>query len=372
MNARLGPDGGGGRKILVVGAGLAGLAVVRALRGSGAEIEVVERTETRGPDGAGIFLPANAVRGLRALGTDDAFVASAVRIGQQRVADHRGRVLYEVGTDDLWQGIGPTVATSRSALHGVLLAGIEDVKIRWGTSPVSVITDGASVVVTFDDGSTGRYDLVVGADGVHSTVRHLVFGDAGLRDSGLHAWRLLAPRGDTEPVWSVRLGRGASFLTFPISSELSYYYYDVGTEDADDGLAGLVARFAAPVSELAAAATVAHSGPVEEVSLDSWVRGQVLLVGDAAHASTPSLAQGAAMAFEDALVLADSLGPSTSVAAALQEYERRRRPRVEWVQKQTRLRDRTRGLHPAARDMLLRAIGKRLFYANYQGLHAAH
>ncbi|WP_129785854.1 FAD-dependent monooxygenase [Promicromonospora panici] len=361
---------GGGRKLLVVGAGVAGLAVVRVLRAWGAEIEVVERTATPDVGGAGIFLPANAARGLRALGLEDAVVGSAVRIERQRVADHSGRVLYEVGTGDLWQGIAPTVATHRAALHGALLDGAEDVKIRWSTSPESVVPDGPGVDVTFDDGSTGRYDLVIGADGAHSTVRRLAFGDVGLRASGLHAWRLLAPRGDLEPVWSVRLGRGASFLTFPISPDLAYYYCDVSADDADAGLAGLVARFAAPVSELAAAATVAHSGPIEEVSLDSWSCGNVLLMGDAAHATTPNMAQGAAMAFEDALVLADTLGSAASIPAALRQYEQRRRPRIERVQQQTRRRDRTRGMHPAVRDVLLRTVGKRLFHANYRGLHA--
>ena len=366
------PRPGDGRKILVVGAGVAGLAVARALRRSGAEIEIIERTTTPDAGGAGIFLPANAVRGLRALGLDDTVLASAVGIEAQRVTDHRGRVHYEVATDDLWQGIGPTVATHRATLHGALLAGVEDVTIRWGTSPESVLQDGAGVDVTFDDGATRRYDLVIGADGAHSTVRRLVFGDAGLRASGLHAWRLLGPRRDTPPVWSVRLGRGASFLTIPISPELSYYYGDVSADDADAGLPGLVARFTTPVAELVATATVAHSGPIEEVALDTWTRGHVLLLGDAAHATTPNMAQGAAMAFEDALVLADTLGTADSIPAALREYEQRRRPRVERVQQQTRRRDRTRGMAPATRDVLLRTIGKRLFHANYQSLHAAY
>lgn len=361
-----------GRKILVVGAGVAGLAVVRALRGSGAEIEVVERTTTPDVGGAGIFLPANAVRGLRALGLDDAVLGSAVRIERQRVADHRDHTLYEVATESLWRGIAPTVATRRAALHGALLDGVEDAKIRWGTSPESIVPNGSGVDVTFDDGASGRYDLVVGADGVKSAVRRMVFGGTGLRASGLHAWRLLGPRGDTPPVWSVQLGRGVSFLTFPISPDLAYYYCDVNVEDADGGLAGLVARFADPVAELAADTTVAHTGPIEEVTLDSWSRGHVLLLGDAAHATTPNMAQGAAMAVEDALVLAGTLGSTDSIPTALREYEQRRRPRVEWVQQQSRRRDQTRGMHPVMRDLLLRTVGKRLYHANFRGLHTAY
>ena len=114
------------------------------------------------------------------------------------------------------------------------------------------------------------------------------------------------------------------------------------------------------------------AGSLLPVSLGTWTRGHVLLVGDATHATTPNMAQGAAMAFEDALVLAHTLGTADSIPAALREYEQRRRPRVERVQQQTRRRDRTRGMAPATRDVLLRTIGKRLFHANYQSLHAAY
>lgn len=361
---------GVGRRVLVVGAGIAGLAVARALREWGAELEVVERTPAPDPGGAGIFLPSNAVRGLRLLGLEGAVVERAVRIGKQRVADSHGRVLYEVDMADLWQGIGPTLATSRATLRTVMLEGVEDASIRWGTGPESIAQDGHGAEVTFSDGTTGRYDLVIGADGVHSTVRRLAFSDTGLRLPGLHVWRLWVPRGGMEPVWSVRLGRGSSFLKVPISSDHAYCYVDVGAADAAAGLEGLADRFGAPVPELSAGKVV-HSGPIEEVVLSAWSSGSVLLIGDAAHATTPNMAQGAAMAVEDALVLADVLATSASITGALREYEQRRRPRVERVQQQSLARDRTRGMMPVARDLALRAVGKRLFHANFRGLHAA-
>lgn len=359
---------GVGRKVLVVGAGIAGLAVARALREWGAELELVERTPAPDPGGAGIFLPGNAVRGLRALRLEEPVVDAAVRIGSQRLSDSRGCVLYEVDMTELWRGIAPTIATTRATLRSVMLEGVENVTIRWGTSPESIVLDDTGVDVTFNDGTTGRYDLVVGADGVHSTVRRLAFADAGLQQTGLYVWRLLAPRGAMDPVWSARLGRGTSFLMVPISPDQAYCYIDVGVDHVDEGLDGLAGRFDAPVPELTTG-TVVHSGPIEQVVLPTWSTGQVLLVGDAAHATTPNMAQGAAMAIEDALVLADVLQASPTVSGALQEYERRRRPRVEWVQQQSVNRDRTRGMSPTIRDTVLRVMGKRLFHANYRGLH---
>jgi FAD-dependent urate hydroxylase len=94
----------------------------------------------------------------------------------------------------------------------------------------------------------------------------------------------------------------------------------------------------------------------------------VLLIGDAAHATSPNMAQGAAMALEDALVLAECLTAARSIAEAAAAYERRRRPRTDWVLRQTHRRDRTRTLPPAIRNVVLKRFGRRIFDANYRPL----
>ena len=102
--------------------------------------------------------------------------------------------------------------------------------------------------------------------------------------------------------------------------------------------------------------------------LDSWARDTVLLIGDAAHATSPNMAQGAGMALEDAIVLAETLGSATSLTEALTTFERRRRPRTDWVREQTHRRDRARGLPPTLRNLLLRRFGARIQRANYRPL----
>jgi FAD-dependent urate hydroxylase len=111
-----------------------------------------------------------------------------------------------------------------------------------------------------------------------------------------------------------------------------------------------------------------HRSTIEEVALDSWVNGRVILVGDAAHATSPNMAEGAGMALEDALVLADCLQRREAVPAALSDFEARRRPRTDWVLAQTHRRDRTRYLPTAARNLVLRALGRRIFRSHYQPL----
>ncbi|MBM0205596.1 FAD-dependent monooxygenase [Micromonospora sp. STR1s_5] len=103
----------------------------------------------------------------------------------------------------------------------------------------------------------------------------------------------------------------------------------------------------------------------QEVVLDSWSRGPVLLIGDAAHATSPNMAQGAAMALEDAVVLASSLATAGSIAEALRGYEARRRPRTNWVLTQTHRRDKATGLPPALPDLVMRRLGEQMFRSNY-------
>ena len=111
-----------------------------------------------------------------------------------------------------------------------------------------------------------------------------------------------------------------------------------------------------------------HVAPIEEVTLDGWSRGSVLLIGDAAHATSPNMAEGAAMALEDGLVLAECLASGGDVAQALARFQARRRPRTQWVLAQTHRRDRTRNLPPALRNLVLRRWGRNIFHANYRPL----
>jgi 2-polyprenyl-6-methoxyphenol hydroxylase-like FAD-dependent oxidoreductase len=143
----------------------------------------------------------------------------------------------------------------------------------------------------------------------------------------------------------------------------------------------LFGGYGGPVPAVLAAMSAAAGGRVQvartdEVELARWSRGPVVLVGDAAHATSPTLAQGAAMAFEDAVVLGEVLrcaqpaGQAAGVAAALAAYESRRRPRTRWVLDRTRDRDRTRDVPPALRDPLLRRRGERIFRDHYRALVA--
>ena len=364
-------------RILIVGAGLAGLALARALRQVGLAPQVIEREAGWGVAGTGMYLPANGVRALRALGLEDAVAARGTRIPRQRLLDHRGHLLADIDLQQLWGSVGPCLALPRTELHQILREGVP---VQLGRTIRSLENLDGPVQVGFDDGSGGDYDLVVGADGLRSSVRRLAVDPRPPVPVGQHSWRFLAAGPPEVTTWTVMLGRGTSFLTVPVGQGLVYAYADVtadttriGEWDGDPAgqLRERFAGFAAPVPQLLRQLddpNRVHVAPIEQVATPGWGRGAVLLVGDAAHGMSPNMAQGAALAFEDALVLAACLRDAATVTDAVAAFVARRSRRTGWVRTQTYRRDRTRNLPPALRDLTLRAFGRRIFRSNYRPL----
>ena len=361
-------------RVLVVGGGIAGLATARAVLSYGIECDVVERSAVWSHPGTGVYLPANAVRALDELGLGAALRDSATEIGRQRFLDHRGRLLLEVGLATLWGTRGACLAIEHRGLHEILREGIS---VRLGATITALHDEGAQARATFDDGSSGLYDLVVGADGVHSWVRTHVFTSSQPRFVRQASWRLLVGGFPQISHWTVLLGRGKAFLTVPLGGGRIYCYADVDAAACVDPTGGDPAKFAALYREFAEPVTTILSeylrtgarpyfSPIEEVVQEPWVRGRVVLIGDAAHAMSPNMAQGAGMALEDAHVLAETI----AAARPLEDFEARRRPRVSFVQAQTRRRDRTRSLPPFVRSAILRLAGQRIFRSNYEPLLA--
>jgi FAD-dependent urate hydroxylase len=341
---------------------------------------VIEREPVWRCAGTGMYLPGNATRALRALGLHPQLTGRAVEIPRQRFCDHRGRLLREVDVAALWSPAGPCMAMHRADLHDLLLKATGDVPIRRGQTVIRLTQREGTVSVECSDGTSGDYDLVVGADGIHSAVRRLAFGPtAAPRPVGQIGWRFVAPRPPEVTTWSVMLGRHTAFLTIPIADDRVYCYCDTLSPHNPDGaerapaepLTLLFSEFADPAATLLEpldGTDEIHVSTIEEVALDSWVRGHVVLIGDAAHATSPNMAQGAAMALEDALVLAHCLQEIEPIPHALERFEARRRPRTDWVRAQTQRRDHTRYLPPIVRDKVVRAFGRRILYANYRPL----
>ncbi|MEU5550605.1 MULTISPECIES: FAD-dependent monooxygenase [unclassified Micromonospora] len=356
-------------RILVVGAGIAGLAVARALRLAGFRPDVTDKAPPGELADAGLYLPGNAARALRRLDLDDPVRPYGQVIHRQRFLDADGVPLCEVDLDTLWAGVGECRALPRADLHRVLLSGAGGA-VRHGAEVRTIDLLANTVGVTFVDGTQTEYDLVIGADGPRSSIRALAALGGPPRPAGQVVYRSVVRDGPTVRDWTALLGQRSGILVVPIGAGRLHCYADeAGTASPADPrarLRELFGEYGGPVPEVLDALGTVHASVTDEVELGRWHRGRVLLVGDAAHATAPTLSQGAAMALEDAVVLAESLAAAGSVEAALTAYESRRRPRTRWVRDRTRDRNRTRDVPPALRDPLLRGRGDRIFGEHYR------
>jgi 2-polyprenyl-6-methoxyphenol hydroxylase-like FAD-dependent oxidoreductase len=180
-------------RILIVGGGIAGLTAATALRRQGFAPELIERSSAWPAIGAGINLPANGVRVLRALGLGEAIDRAAEEVRGWGFFDQQGELLCKTDLRDLWREVGPCLGITRVKLQKALLAGAAAVPHRLGVSLTALTQDESSVEVHLSDGTSGSYDLVVGADGIRSTVRGLALASSPPAYNGQMIWRSVIP-----------------------------------------------------------------------------------------------------------------------------------------------------------------------------------
>ncbi len=318
-------------KAIIIGGGIGGLASAVALARRGWQVEVLERAPEFTEVGAGLSIWANGLRALDALGVGESVRRHATLEGQAGIQDSAGRWLARTNGAQLERRYGPTAMIHRADLLAVLCAAVPAEALRSGVTVSEVRPDGTVV----HSGGESRADLVVGADGIHSVVRRSVWPDAPLPQYvGYTAWRMITPPvpvGESSESW----GAGERFGYVPLADGRVYCFATANAPEGADGggLPGLRRRFAGwhdPIPALLEAAdpgAVLHDDLYELPPLAGYARGRVALVGDAAHAMTPNLGQGACQALEDAVVLAKTVdGPS-----GLDAYDRLRRPRTQKI-----------------------------------------
>jgi 2-polyprenyl-6-methoxyphenol hydroxylase-like FAD-dependent oxidoreductase len=313
------------RSVLVVGGGVAGTTAAILLADAGVGVDLVEAKPDPSAVGSGITLQGNALRVLRQAGVWERVAAAGYPFDELgiRAPDPAGTLVAEF--PDVRTG-GPdlpaTVGLPRADLARILLdrAAAVGVKVRLGVAPSALAQDDGGVDVTSADGSTGRYDLVVGADGLRSWTRGAVGVGLEPRPVGMGIWRAFGPRPASVTRTDLYYGGPSYIAGYCPTGDDSLYAYIV--EPAQDR-AGL-----APAEQLATMRQLAgaYHGPWDDIRdtlvdpdrinytwfethvLDApWNRGRVVLIGDAAHSCPPTLAQGAAQALEDAAVLAELL-----------------------------------------------------------------
>jgi 2-polyprenyl-6-methoxyphenol hydroxylase-like FAD-dependent oxidoreductase len=370
-------------RVLIVGAGVGGLALAGRLTAVGGEVEVVEKSPTFGA-GTGIYLPGNAVRAMRDLGVDDRVIAGGQVNRRRRYLSSDGKTLFEIDVEGFWRDVAPPIGVHRSRLHEALFDHAEGASIKMGTTVSALTQDGSMVRADFSDGRQGDYDLVVGADGVHSMVRQLVFGQGAERSASLGAvsWRGVVTNNSDIDAWTVWTGRESVLLTVPIDFDRIYVFASTssdlraGDRWRAEHMSALFDEFVSPVTDVVKSLNAAPEdiffSSLEEVDQSPWHRGRVVLIGDAAHAMAPTMAQGAALAMEDALVLSELLTSGSDPEWATQAFEERRRPRVEWVREHTERQASLLRLPFAVRNLSARLIGRRLWERSFSLLRSPY
>lgn len=337
-----------GKSAVVVGGGIGGLAAAVALRQVGWQVTVLERAARFGEIGAGITLMSNGLRCLGEIGLGDAVRGSGLpmlAIGMRTAA---GRWLSRIDGDgaDLAARIGTTtLSIHRADLHKILRDALPATALIAGVTTTAIQggADGGPAEVHFrhqDTDARLRADLVVGADGVRSWVRGQRWPDGPAPVySGSTTWRAVTtPSSAAVTEMSLSWGRGSEFGVMPLVDGRTYWYAAANAREAKrnpDELTELRRRFGTWHEPIPA--VMAQTQPEAVLrhdiywlpKLDRYHRGSVVLLGDAAHAMTPNLAQGGGQALEDAIVLAAAVSRTSDVATALAQYDHDRRPRTQ-------------------------------------------
>jgi 2-polyprenyl-6-methoxyphenol hydroxylase-like FAD-dependent oxidoreductase len=334
-------------RALIFGAGIGGLAAAAALGQRWVDVDVVEIQETNTVYGVGINQPANALRMLKKLGVLDEIVAHGFIYDRVRFCDYNGNLFAEIPHAANSVDVPPNCALPRRELSRILLnAAVQaGADIRFGHTAHATQTSAESVEVQFHDGTTAAYPLVVGFDGIRSSSRRQIFGtEFEPISTGYGAWRVTVERPVevTCPYVFQSCGTKAGFI--PLTADTMYL---IGVTPAPTGqhypkeelvprlveiLEGYGGIIGSVRDSLVETDNVVY-GVMEQVFLPlPWHVGRIVVAGDAAHACAPHLTQGAAMALEDAVVLAESLESHENVDEALEAFETRRYPRAKFTQ----------------------------------------
>jgi 2-polyprenyl-6-methoxyphenol hydroxylase-like FAD-dependent oxidoreductase len=333
-------------RALVIGGGIGGMASAIMLRQRGITVDLIDIDPEWRVYGAGITITGPTLRAFKRLGLLDAIQKHGFFVAGQRIFLFDGTPIGEQAPPPVEPGLPASGGIMRPKLHQILSAEVRrlDVDIRLGVEAMTIDQSNASASVTFSDGATRSYDLVIAADGIYSRTRQMLFPDA-VRPvyTGQMSWRVVAPRPAAMDKAEFFFGHANIGGIIPCSGDEVYAFLlhpdpenrRTRPEDQPARLRELMADFGGSmvaVRDGLGPHSSILSRPFEyALQPRPWHLGRVVLIGDAAHATTPHLASGAGIAVEDALVLGEELDKATDVPAALAAFTNRRFERCRFV-----------------------------------------
>ena len=336
------------KKVLIIGGGIGGLSTAIALRQAGIAVDLIEIKQDWKVYHVGIIVQGNFIRAMVALGIADKAIAAGFPSSGVTFQTIHGQVLMEIPGIPVAGPNYPTdLGMSRPALHQILTEAAlgAGTNVRLGVTFTDIQQADDKAIVTFTDGTAGEYDLVVGADGVHSKVRSAIFGDELQPEfTGQGVWRYNVPRPPEINRTFLAVGLEGGKCGFcPLTEETGYVLlvqaepgnpHHPADQLADifrERLAACTGVMAELREQITDSSLVIYR-PLEALLLPApWHQGRVLLIGDAAHATTPHLGQGAAQAVEDGVVLGELLARDEPLPQLLDEFMQRRFERCKFI-----------------------------------------
>ena len=335
------------RRVLVIGGGVGGLTAAATLARRGVEVVLIERRAAFAVPGVGLGQPANALRVYDSLGVLEEILETGFSYDRMHIFDPSRQLIVEhkflLGDDT----IPAFCALSRLELHRILLGAAEraGAQVRLGVTVSEIMEDKDRVTVRFSTGQSDSFDLLAGFDGIRSATRLHLVGTAFVpRPSGYGAWRVQVPRPDYVRGMEFLQGIGSKTGAMPLNNHLMYLFHirpeaadaSFAQQDYADLFRDRLAQYGSYVADVSASLNESSDivySPIEQVLLPwPWFRGRVVIGGDAAHTFAPHLTQGAAMAAEDAYVLArEVLEDGSSIEARLMRYSKKRYARCAFV-----------------------------------------
>lgn len=334
-------------KIAIIGGGIAGLSAAIALQHLEADIEVYEAAPVLAPAGAGLVLAANAVKALEALGVASAAIGKGKRIDEVSLLDKRGRALARTSSLKVQTPVGTigNFAIHRADLQEVLLELLPKTPINTGKRISSFQQDDKKVFFSFEDGSKAEADYLIAGDGIHSVLRQQLLPGALPRYAGYTCWRAVVE--GREDVSSVRTtetwGPGRRFGIVPLAGNRLYWFATLNTAQPNDPVCAAFTTadlqrtfegFHDPIPQILSRTPDSHLIWNDILDIRPIVRfafGRILLIGDAAHATTPNMGQGACQALEDSARLQRLTKEYTYLPEAFKAFEQDRLARTAWV-----------------------------------------
>jgi 2-polyprenyl-6-methoxyphenol hydroxylase-like FAD-dependent oxidoreductase len=335
--------------ITILGGGIAGLTTAIALKQRGYDVEIFEAAPQLQPVGAGLGLGANAIKALEKLGIEKGIINAGRKLPAFSFYNHKGTLLNTTNTDVLSQKYGlDNFTIHRAALHQQLLSYLTDVQLYLNKKAIGFSNSGDDTIVKFADGTEHKAQYLIVADGIHSAIRKQLLPNVAPQYAGYVCWRgVIDSSGMLINEASETFGPRGRFGLVPLANNQLYWFactnasLNSSTHKAYtiNDLQKNFANYRKPIEEVLAKTNnnqLIYGEIADLPPLEKFAYGNILLIGDAAHATTPNMGQGACQAIEDAVVLATEMGKATHIPTAFKNYENKRRERTRYITLQSR------------------------------------